>query len=405
MDEELKRMVEAILFAAARKIELAELAKLCKRPEQEIFSTLSEWKTQLDTNPGPITLLQDGTAWKLSVREKYLSIIKKVVTKTELPKSILETLAVVAYKAPVLQSKVIKVRTNKAYDHLRSLEDSLLITREKSGRTKLIKLTPKFFEYFDIDPRKLREKFSNSGDIEKAIEAKEKEGEDIEQSRRKQTAEQLENPQIDLHGVQVYDAVVPVDTLEPTGVEIFMEKLGELETFDVPRESMKPEELAELEILHPHKKHHHKKTKKHPHATHHPTHPHIPHEHTTAKPTITPETPAAEEKMPEQAPEQPTETPPQEKPATPLEQLKEAVQKKTKRMKERTFETGGIETSQQQETEIEKKVNEILAGKKEETETNEEGEIATEEKAEKNEETTEENANADKKTNETPPPM
>src|SRR3990172_6769558 len=196
MDEELKRMIEAILFAAGRKLELSEVVKLCRRSEPEILAVLDEWRSQLDSSNSSTMLVQDGSGWKLTVRERYVPVIRKVVTKTELPKGHLETLAVVAYKAPVLQSKVVKIRTNKAYDHLAQLENSGFITREKSGRSKLIKLTPKFFEYFDIDQSKLKQKFSSSGDVEKAIESKEKEIENIGVEQRKQTEERLEKPQI-----------------------------------------------------------------------------------------------------------------------------------------------------------------------------------------------------------------
>src|SRR3989344_2853011 len=283
MDEELKRVVEAILFAAARKLELEELSKLCRRADADILDILNEWKGQLDVSDSPTMLVQDGSAWKLTVREKYAAVIKKVVTKTELPKSILETLAIVAYKVPVLQSKVVKIRTNKAYDHLNYLENSAFITREKSGRTKLIKLAPKFFEYFDINPSRLKEKFSNVGELERAIEMKEKEIEGIGAQRRKQTEEQLETPQIVISDkFEVVSMVESVEELEETGVEIVEEKLGELPVFDVPKESFKPEEIAEIEAKeaeqHPHKGHHKKHVKKHAHVVH-KSKEHVPKEH------------------------------------------------------------------------------------------------------------------------------
>jgi len=274
MDDELRSMVEAILFAAGRKLELAEIAKLCRRSEQDVLGVLTEWKSLLDSSTSPTMLLQDGTGWKLTIREKYVGVIRKVVTITELPKGHMETLAVAAYKAPVLQSKVIKIRTNKAYDHLSQLEDSGFITREKSGRTKLIKLTPKFFEYFDIDPSKLKQKFASSGDVEKAIEAKEREIEQFEVAQRKETGERLGTAQIVLQPdvgppkkLEEYPAVQPVDELLPTGVQVFLEKMGELDVFDVPVESLPPEERP---VEHSPDVHHKKKpVKKHPHEIHH----------------------------------------------------------------------------------------------------------------------------------------
>jgi segregation and condensation protein B len=422
MDEELKRTIEAILFAAGRKLELSELAKLCRRAESEIISVLEEWRSHLDSSNSPTMLVQDGSGWKLTVREKYAQVIKKVVTKTELPKGHMETLAVVAYKAPVLQSKVVKIRTNKAYDHLAQLEDSGFITREKSGRSKLIKLTPKFFEYFDIDPSKLKQKFASSGDVEKAIEAKEIEIEQIGVDQRKQTEERLEKPQIVLQSdsgkhekLETYPVVQPSELL-PTGVEIFEEKVGDLPVYDVPLESIPAEERPPVEAAHPHHRHHKKKPHKaHPHVVHHPREhvepieqlaEEVPAEVETAveapvETEASPEAPAeAPAEVPGEAPvpelpvpvkvlkekkekkpstEVPEEVIPElpkaeEKPEevilTPAQQISKEGAEKAARMKGKSFESGkglfpkGV--SPEMEAKIEERIKRILSGEPEE---------------------------------------
>lgn len=408
MDDELKRVVEAILFAAARKMDIEEIARLCKHSEDDVLTVLFELKTALDASGGPTMLVNEGKAWKLTVREKYVPVIKKVVTKTELPKSILETLAVVAYKAPVLQSKVIKIRTNKAYDHLNSLEESGMITREKYSRTKMIKLTPKFFEYFDIDPSKLRDKFKDMGDVEKAIETKEKEIESLEKQQQEQTEAQLEKPQIQMpSNVEVVPMTEIVEELKPTGVEIIEEKLGELPIFDVPKESMKPEEIAEIEsaekALHPHKKKHKKKHPAHKEEKKETTEQPEPEkgaqqaEGAETAPTAEqapsvetqPETPSPEPKKHERKERAPKKKEIEEhaaavaeaakkveaelsgkkepekaqepEPLTPEQKIAQETQAKTARLKERDFEKGdGIKTTPEMETEIERKVKKIL---------------------------------------------
>ncbi|MEK6857326.1 MAG: SMC-Scp complex subunit ScpB [Nanoarchaeota archaeon] len=160
MNEDLNNTIESVLFSAARRIDVQELAKVCKeRDIEKIKNALQQLKQDLEQKNSSLLLVNEGDFWKLTVREKYMAVVSKIVTKTELPKSIMETLAVVAYKSPVLQSNVIKVRTNKAYDHLNQLEEANYITREKKGRTKLIKLSQRFFEYFDLPPEKLKEHF------------------------------------------------------------------------------------------------------------------------------------------------------------------------------------------------------------------------------------------------------
>ena len=144
---DIKKSVEAILFSSGRKVPLEELGKLCKADTNSLKKELNSLKQDYDANNSSLMIIEEGDSWKITVREEYLPLVRKIVTETELTKSVMETLAVIAFKSPVKQSDVIKVRTNKAYEHLSELESAGYITREKYGRTKIIKLSQKFFEY------------------------------------------------------------------------------------------------------------------------------------------------------------------------------------------------------------------------------------------------------------------
>ena len=77
---------------------------------------------------------------------------------SEFNKQIQKTLAIIAYKNPALQSDIIHIRGNKAYDHISFLKEQNLITTEKHSRTKLLKLTTEFYDYFDISEEDLKTK-------------------------------------------------------------------------------------------------------------------------------------------------------------------------------------------------------------------------------------------------------
>src|SRR3989338_973094 len=158
--EELKNKVEAVLFSSGKKMSVEEIARLCRTTAVTIIQQLQELKNDYDSKNSSLLLIDEGDGWKLTVREQYSSVVRKIVAETELTKTMMETLAVIAWKAPVLQSGIIKVRTNKAYDHLRELESSGFISREKHGRTKLLRLTERFFNYFDLrNAEEVKEKF------------------------------------------------------------------------------------------------------------------------------------------------------------------------------------------------------------------------------------------------------
>ena len=153
MDDQINR-VEAVLFSSGRKIPLEDLKKICKiKVDDDILKCIDALKERYNDKTS-LMLVEENKAWKMTVREKYLQYIKKIVTDTELTKTVMETLAVIAWKNPALQSDVIKIRTNKAYDHINELQDSGFIESSKYGRTKLLKLTKKFYDYFDLESDK-----------------------------------------------------------------------------------------------------------------------------------------------------------------------------------------------------------------------------------------------------------
>ena len=190
-----KSKVEAVLFSVGHKISLDEISKLCRSHRQEVLSALQELRKEYDEKQSSIMLVEEGESWKFSVRDHLISVVRKIVTETELSKSIMETLAVIAFKYPILQSDMIKIRTNKAYDHLVELEKSGYISRQKHGRTNLIKLTEKFFKYFDLTEEKLKDQFRDFDSIAKAIKEKEIEVDNIkgEQAKRAQELKQQDD--------------------------------------------------------------------------------------------------------------------------------------------------------------------------------------------------------------------
>lgn len=166
--------VESLLFALGRRTTVEELARILRiRDNEKILEALRELQQIYLQKAGPIVVLEQDGGWKMTVGDEHLPLVRRVVSKTELPKGVMETLAILAYKAPMLQSDLIKIRTNKAYDHLGLLETGGYIHREKAGRTKRIKLGKRFFEYFDIPEDSLKSRFANVQALEQAIVEKE----------------------------------------------------------------------------------------------------------------------------------------------------------------------------------------------------------------------------------------
>lgn len=182
MSEESNK-IESLLFSSGRKMREDELVQLTHLKLSQIKNALEELKQKYSGEETSLMIFSEGDSWKLTVREKYLGVVQNIVTQTELDKSVMETLAVIAWKYPILQADVIKIRNNKAYDHMSQLEEMGFVIRERQGRTRAIKLTQKFFDYFDLPKGdQTRETFRKvvPEEIREAIENREKEIREVE---------------------------------------------------------------------------------------------------------------------------------------------------------------------------------------------------------------------------------
>jgi len=96
-------------------------------------------------------MINRSESWKMDVAEKYHYLINKLATgNAEFTKAEQETLAVIAYKQPIKQSVVIKIRGNKSYDHIKKFRDLGLVTAKKAGHTYDLNLSEEFYEYFNV---------------------------------------------------------------------------------------------------------------------------------------------------------------------------------------------------------------------------------------------------------------
>ncbi|UCG45190.1 MAG: SMC-Scp complex subunit ScpB [Candidatus Bathyarchaeota archaeon] len=108
----------------------------------------------------------------LQLKTEYSPQVQKLAIRPLLSKGPLKTLSYIAYRQPVLQSQVIDVRGHHAYGHLGQLADMGLISRERVGRTRLLRTTGFFADYFCLShdlrtmKRQLKRVFEDFGKTE-----------------------------------------------------------------------------------------------------------------------------------------------------------------------------------------------------------------------------------------------
>ena len=248
---DLQHQLEALLFSSGKKMAEEELARLSRASAQDVHAALLALRQKYDDRESSLMIINEGSAWKITVKERHLSLVKKIVTHTELSKTMIETLAIIAWKAPCLQSEIIRLRTNKAYDHIKQLEQDGYVTRKKEGRTQRITLAPKFYEYFDIPHEKIQQVFGKFKNLEGEIQKREEQGHDVKEKIKMLEEEHRRQREAWEKGVQIDDTameVVAQDIPSRDGsaeLQPYEEKLGELSIVDVEPEKTPPAQEQE----------------------------------------------------------------------------------------------------------------------------------------------------------------
>jgi len=243
--KEIKDKIEAVMFALGRKVDLDEISTITKVTDKKVIEeSLKELQEEYSKREGSVGLIQQGTLWKMGIVDEHIPTVQNIISDTELDKQTMETLAIIAYKAPVLQSNVIKIRTNKAYDHLKLLEELGYITREISGRTKLVKLSQYFFKYFDVPTDQMKQLFNNVEEGEKIVEEKEQELKDMKEQvkelEKQKKIEAKEAPKKEQTEEQ---------TLEQVDAELLQDGVINESEEDEPKEAYEIELEAQEKII------------------------------------------------------------------------------------------------------------------------------------------------------------
>jgi segregation and condensation protein B len=157
--ESKEKRVEAVLFAVGKDISTERISVLCSLDPKEVDGIMKNLIDSYAARDNSLQILQRENGWKLTVRDEFVPLVSSIVSSTELDGAIMQTLAVIAWRYPIVQSDVIKLRGSSAYEHMRELIEQGFVAKEKFGRTYKIKLTNKFFEYFDLPSEEAKQAF------------------------------------------------------------------------------------------------------------------------------------------------------------------------------------------------------------------------------------------------------
>lgn len=153
-----KAVIEAILFAMGESVEISKLMEITQTTNEQIQEILSEMQQEYIEREGGLQLLVLEDAVQLGTRKEwyeYIIQIAKAPKKVTLSESVLETLAIVAYKQPVTRTEIEKIRGVSSHRAIEKLLEYDLIQElgrlEAPGRPVLFGTTQQFLRSFGLE--------------------------------------------------------------------------------------------------------------------------------------------------------------------------------------------------------------------------------------------------------------
>jgi segregation and condensation protein B len=153
-------MIEALLFASKKGIELNQLSQIIECSKPETISLLAELKEKYAQEAFGVQLQQVGKLYSFYTKPEYAETVAKLVIRPmeKLTPSQLEVLAVIAKKGPVKKSQIDEIRGRGSDNQVLELMTMGLIRRKRTkgpGRPFAYMVTDLFYDLFHLSDEEL----------------------------------------------------------------------------------------------------------------------------------------------------------------------------------------------------------------------------------------------------------
>ncbi len=144
------RLCEAALYVSGRPLDLKTLGSIIgARSEEKIRMIARAVAGRYVDSPIQVFELPDGR-FVMQLRPEFAKHVRKLSNRPLLTPGPLRTLSFIALRQPVPQSYVVRVRGKLAYGHVKQLRDMDLVSDEPIGRTRMLRTTSTFADYFNL---------------------------------------------------------------------------------------------------------------------------------------------------------------------------------------------------------------------------------------------------------------
>ena len=155
--EDIKNIVESLLFVAETPLSVEHLKNAIPEAESDhIKQTILALKEEYELKNGGFLIHEVAGGYQFRSRPEYKEWIRRLLQPKppKLSKPAMETLAIIAYRQPILRSEMEHIRGVNSGNSIRILLERKLIRvlgrREIPGRPLVYATTKKFLETFGL---------------------------------------------------------------------------------------------------------------------------------------------------------------------------------------------------------------------------------------------------------------
>jgi segregation and condensation protein B len=155
--DDIKNIIESLLFVADEPLTIDRLKRIIAGAEtKDLREALEELQADYEARQGGFFLNLVAGGYQIRTRPEYMEWIKRLLQPKplRLSKAALETLAIIAYKQPVIRSDIEHIRGVDCGGVLRVLLERKFIRvlgrKEIPGRPLIYATTKRFLEVFDL---------------------------------------------------------------------------------------------------------------------------------------------------------------------------------------------------------------------------------------------------------------
>jgi segregation and condensation protein B len=155
--ENIKAIIEALILASEAPLASEKICSILEDASKtEVNSAIEELIAEYDTRPGGICLQEIAGGYQFRTRLGLASWVKKLkaVKPASLSPAALETLAIVAYRQPIVKTEIESIRGVDVSAPLKGLLEKKLIRivgrKDVPGKPIIYGTTRKFLEVFNL---------------------------------------------------------------------------------------------------------------------------------------------------------------------------------------------------------------------------------------------------------------